>query len=113
VDRVFILDEIVVQPGRTAACRQAYAQDYVPAAERRGMRLEGAWQSPPGDYEELPATLYYLWSVDGPAAWWRMRLSRDAHGADERFAKLAWWQAAEALTLSRKRSVLAPQPKEP
>lgn len=111
MSRVLILDEIVVKPGQAAAYREAYRTSYRPGAEGRGMRLDGAWQSPPGqDYDELPTTLYFLWSVDGVDGWWAMRMSRKADGSDERFDKLAWWQANEHLTLSRKRSILTPQP---
>lgn len=102
--RILILDEIVVKPGRAADYRRAYQASYVPGAERRGMKLEQAWRSPPGqDFDELPTTLYWLWSVESLEAWWAMRLA-------ERFEKLAWWQAAEPMTLSRKRSLLTDQP---
>jgi hypothetical protein len=105
--RIFVLDEIVVKPGLASAYSDAYAASYKPAAERRGMRLEGAWQSPPGlDFEEMPATLYYLWSLDDLSAWWRMRLRRKDDGSDERFEKHAWWRRSDKMTLSRKRSVL-------
>jgi hypothetical protein len=111
--RVFILDEIVVKPGLAPDYRAAYRDGYMPGARRRGMRLEGAWQSPPAqDYAELPATLYYLWSVDDTDAWWAMRMSRNADGADERFDKLAWWQGSEHMIVSRKRALLSPQPEE-
>lgn len=111
--RILILDELVARPGMAAACRSAYRTRYVPGAERRGMRLDGAWQSPPGrDYPELSATLYWLWSVPDVRGWWTMRFSRTADGADERFEKLRWWQEVEALTVSRKRSLLTAQPGE-
>lgn len=112
--RVFILDEIVVRPGLAREYRRNYRIRYMPGAERRGMRLEGAWQHPPGqDYEELPTTLYYLWSVEGVEGWWAMRLSRGPDGSDERFEKLAWWEESEAMTLARKRSMLTHQPRDP
>src|ERR1700712_1855867 len=110
-ERILILDEIDVKPGLTAAYRDAYRRDYMPAAERRGMTLIGAWQNPPGlDYDELSATLYYLWSIENIAAWWAMRFSRDADGVDERFEKLAWWQDSDRMTLRRQRKLLSPQP---
>jgi hypothetical protein len=113
LERIFILDEILVKAGQAAAYRSAYCTSYVPGAERRGMRLEGAWQSPPArDYDELPATLYFLWSVEGVSGWWRMRLSRKEDGSDERFEKLRWWQASDGMTISRKRSLLTRLPKE-
>jgi hypothetical protein len=110
---IFILDEIVVKAGLLADYRKAYRARYAPAARRRGMTLEAAWQSPPGlDYDELPVTLYYLWSVADAAAWWAQRLSRTPDGRDERFEKLAFWRESDRMTVSRKRSVLTAQPEE-
>ena len=109
--RVLVLDEIEVRPGLAADYRRSYRTGYVPGAERRGMRLEAAWQSPPGpEYDGVPTTLFYLWSVDGVDGWWAMRLSRRPDGADERFDKLAWWQEADRMTLRRTRRMLADQP---
>ena len=110
---ILILDEIVVKPGLVQDYRRAYRARYVPAAERRGMTLAGAWQSPAGrDYDDLPTTLYYLWSVADVAGWWAMRLSRTSDGTDERFEKLAWWEESDRMTLGRKRSTLTAQPVE-
>lgn len=109
--RILILDEIVLKPGAARGFRSQHRERYQSAAERRGMRLEGAWQTPPGiDIDELPTTLYYLWSVPDVRAWWAMRLSRRPDGSDERFDKLAWWQDIEAVTMSRRRTMLADQP---
>lgn len=111
--RVLILDEVVVKPGLAGAYRSAYVERYMPGAERRGMRLQGAWQSPPmRDFDELPTTLYYLWSIDEVAGWWSMRLSRAPNGDDERFEKHAWWQESDRMTVSRKRTMLSDQPLE-
>lgn len=108
---IMILDEIVVQPGQAAAYRRAHAARYRPAAERRGLTLEHAWQGPAGrDWDDLPVALYYLWSVPDVAAWWAQRLSRTEDGGDERWDKLAFWQEVAPLTLSRRRSTLSPQP---
>jgi hypothetical protein len=108
--RIFILDEIVLKPGQVAAYRDAYRAGYVPGAERRGMKLEGAWQNPPGqDYAELETTLYYLWSVEGVAGWWNMRRSKTPEGADERYDKHAWWQENERMVVRRNRKFLTAQ----
>ena len=108
--RVLILDEIEVKPGMTGEVRDAYRTSYRPGAEARGMVLEAAWQHPPAiDIPELPATLFYLWSVDGAPGWWRQRLSRTPDGADEREAKLAFWQSLAPMTLGRKRRMLTDQ----
>ncbi|SEO49436.1 hypothetical protein [Trujillonella endophytica] len=111
--RVLVLDEITVKPGLAAEFRLAHRNRYLPGALGRGMKLEGAWQNPPErDLPELPTTLYYLWSLEDVDAWWRMRLSRTADGGDERFVKHAFWQEADRLTMSRRRTVLSDQPTE-
>lgn len=108
--RILILDEIDVKPGMTAAVRQAYRENYRPGAEARGMVLEAAWQHPPAiDVAELPATLFYLWTVEGQAGWWRQRLSRTPAGVDEREAKMAFWQSIAPMTNGRRRRMLTDQ----
>lgn len=107
--RVFILDEVTVHPGRAGAFRDLYRSRYMAGARRRGMRLDGAWQNPPGvEYDELPTTLFYLWSVDDVAAWWDMRKSRTPEGADERYEKHAFWQEAQPMIAVRSRRFLSP-----
>lgn len=109
--RILILDEIETRPGMADEVRTAYARDYRPGAQARGMTLEAAWQHPPAiDVAELPATLFYLWSVEGEAGWWKQRLSRKADGSDERADKEAFWQRIAPLTLGRKRRMLTDQP---
>jgi hypothetical protein len=109
--RILILDEIEAKPGNAAAVREAYRAHYAPAAKARGMTLEAAWQHPPAiEITELPATLFWLWSVEGEAGWWKQRLSRKADGSDEREDKLAFWQGIAPLTLGRKRRMLTDQP---
>lgn len=108
--RILILDEVETRPGMALAVREAYRADYIPAAKARGMKLEAAWQHPPAiDIAELPATLFWLWSVEGEAGWWQQRLSRKPDGSDEREEKLAFWQQLAPLTLSRKRRMLTDQ----
>lgn len=109
--RVYVLDEVDVRPGLAAQYRDAYRTEYVPAAERRGMRLEHCWQDPPvQDVPEVGTTLCYLWSVEGAKGWWAMRLSRRPDGSDERPDKEAWWQRSAAMTTRRVRRVLSDRP---
>jgi hypothetical protein len=108
--RILILDEIEAIPGMAAQVREAYRQAYAPAAKARGMTLEAAWQHPPAiDIPELPATLFWLWSVEGEAGWWKQRLSRRADGSDEREDKLAFWQGLAPMIAGRKRRMLTDQ----
>lgn len=109
--RILVLDEVVVKPGLGQSYKDIYGSRYVPAAELRGMRLEGSWQHPPvQDFEELETTLYYLWSLEDVKAWWRMRQSRTPEGHDERYAKQAFWQESDQLTVRRSRRFLSDQP---
>jgi hypothetical protein len=108
--RILILDEIEAKPGKASAVREAYRQGYIPAAKARGMVLEHAWQHPPAlDIAELPATLFWLWSVEGEAGWWKQRLSRRPDGSDEREDKLAFWQGLAPMIAGRKRRMLTDQ----
>jgi hypothetical protein len=108
--RILILDEVETRPGMAPAVREAFRADYIPAAKARGMKLEAAWQYPPAiEIAELPATLFWLWSVEGEAGWWKQRLSRKADGSDEREEKLAFWQQLAPFMLSRKRRMLTDQ----
>jgi hypothetical protein len=112
-ERIYILDEIEVKPGLGAIYRQAPRTEYLPAAQRRGMRLEQAWQHPPGsDIDGLATTLFYLWSVEGTQGWWAMRLSRRADGSDDRPDKQAWWDRSDTMTSRRTRRMLTDQPQE-
>lgn len=108
--RILILDEIEAKPGMATQVGEAYRRDYVPAAKARGMVLEAAWQHPPAiDIAELPATLFWLWSVEGEAGWWKQRLARKEGGGDEREDKAAFWQSLEPLIQRRSRRMLTEQ----
>ena len=113
-EAVLILDELCAQPAHRDAIRGLIANEYMPDANRRGMALSGAWETPVPLGGTFPSvTLYYLWSVADPRAWWAMRLSRLPDGADEREIKQSFWQRVDRLCLSRRRSVLTPQPAVP
>lgn len=108
MSRIYILDEIIVKPGRAAEYREAYEYNYMPGARGRGMQLEQSWRNPPvQDIDELPTTFYFLWSVEGVEGWWRMRMSRNEDGSDQRFEKHRWWLQSDQMTLERKRTFLS------
>lgn len=106
---IYILDRVVVKPGMATAYRDAYLENYAPSAERRGMRLVSVLASPPLDVAGEPTTILILWSVDGVAAWWDMRIGRgpgqlpDPSGR----GRSAWWEESDEMVVERSRSVLA------
>lgn len=112
--RVLIVDEIVARPGHVDDVRRLYRANYAPAAERRGMVLQSSWQSPTGPRIDATATtLWFVWSVDGVAGWWRQRLSRRPDGTDERGDKHAFWQSVAPLIITRRRQMLTDQSDQP
>ena len=70
MSNVYILDEITVRQADRASFSAAYMKDYAPSARLRGMTLEGSWLTPPIELPGREITLFYLWSVAGPAEWW-------------------------------------------
>jgi hypothetical protein len=111
-NKIYILDEIVVQQMRAVDLRDAYMKRYVPAARARGMCLEGAWRSPPVEIEERLSTLHFLWSVADVATWWQMRLGAkratpELDGAIEGDTdKSSWWRYVDSVAISRKRTLM-------
>jgi len=106
-EKVYILDEVTVVPGRAREYRTRYLEGYAPGARERGMILEEIWISPPFEWEEGSNTIRFLWSVPGAAGWWNMRFGGGSPNFDASGAEQAkWWRSVEHLTISRKRDVL-------
>jgi hypothetical protein len=111
-DKIYILDEIVVQQAESARLRDAYMEQYVPSAKSRGMTLEGAWRSPPIELADRTMTLHFLWSVPDVAGWWGMRLGAARANPDLDVAiegdeeKARWWGFVDSVATSRKRTFM-------
>lgn len=111
-NKVYILDEIVVQEGHGPALREAYFTRYAPSARSRGMKLEGAWRAPPVALANRVCTLHFLWSVPDVAAWWGMRLGAARADSsldvpiDGDVEKLTWWAYVDTIATERKRTFM-------
>jgi hypothetical protein len=111
-EKIYIFDEIVVHEAQAPALRDAYLQRYMPAAQARGMQLEGAWRSPPVTVEGRQSTLHFLWSVADVSAWWRIRLGAKRASPDLDVAiegdtdKGSWWRYVDSVAISRKRTFM-------
>lgn len=106
--RIYVLDEIVVQPGRAAEYHHAYLSHYAPGAQARGMRFESARMSPPLEVDGQPSTLRFTWSVADPPAWWSMRLAALADPTVH-----AFWKDTATMVVSRSRRFLRDLPALP
>jgi hypothetical protein len=107
--RVLVLDEISVPQVSTAKLHDAYVQRYVPAAQARGLRFEGAWRNPVADGLATIVTLRYMWSVPDVAGWWQMRLGAQRAAGDLNAViegdeeKMQWWSFVDSVAIDRKR----------
>ncbi|WP_306042910.1 hypothetical protein [Nocardia cyriacigeorgica] len=96
---IYIVDEMVAPPGRGRAFLDLYLREYAPGARERGLELDRVLVSPPVWLAEQSNTITVSWTVRGAQQWWRQRLgaSRDPQVAQ-------WWQAADELLVSRRRT---------
>ena len=100
---VYVVDEMVVTPGRARAFLAAYLERYVPGAIARGLTLDRVLVSPPLWLEDQSNTLTVSWTVRGAHAWWRQSLLA-RHDAEV----LRWWEDADELLATRRRTVSCP-----
>ena len=111
-EKVYIFDEIEVAQPQATRLRTAYLERYVPIAKAGGMKLEGAWTSPPIELADRSLTLHFMWSVPDVGAWWAMRLGAARANPendvplDGHEEKLAWWGWVDDLAIARKRTFL-------
>jgi hypothetical protein len=101
LDAIYVLDELLLRPGRLADFLEAMERDYRPAAEARGQRLVHTWVTPPTSVEGPETTLLLVWRLEGIPGFWGMR-SRNAE-PDVR----QWWQDCESFVLRRTRRFAA------
>ncbi|WP_254699131.1 hypothetical protein [Rhodococcus sp. SGAir0479] len=99
VPTVYVVDELVVAPGRGREFLTSYLERYAPGARRRGLVLDRVLVSPPVWLDDQSNTLTVTWTVPGADAWWQQRW---AAGRDPDVA--AWWADADAALVSRRRT---------
>ena len=110
---IFNLDEVVAKRGSCARI----ALPIAPGTDLPPIGVAWRWSMP--GRARRPATMtigrsrsIIFLSVADVAAWWAMGFSRTPDGQDERFEKLAWWRRSDAMSLSRKRSIMTEQPEK-
>lgn len=100
---IYLIDELVAQPGQGPALLAAYLDRYVPGAQQRGLTLLHRFVSPPMWLSEQSNTLVFLWTLEGGArAWWAARIGSGRDATVD-----AWWRESEALVLTRSRRFLS------
>src|SRR5690606_5429383 len=106
-----ILDEIHIEAKHVPQLLARLDQDYLPAAQQRGLQLEQRWVSPPVAIPGRPNVLWLLWQVPEGMGYYGMRAQQGPEVA-------AFWAALEPLISERHRHVLGdadqalPQPED-
>ncbi len=99
---IYIIDRIVLEPGRARAFIDAYLDEYAPGARERGLTLERVLVSPPAWIDSEPNTLTITWTVDGPREWWAAAVKgRHDPGPAQ------WWDSVSPMIIERTRSMAA------
>lgn len=100
MNKVHILDEIVLDPGSIAPVLQLLEEKYLPGlAARQTLSLQQRWVSPPVQLDAQSNTLWLLWEASDPYGYYTMR---GTAGEDvQRF-----WETVDGLCLRRRRHVM-------
>ena len=96
-DPVFILDELELRPGMLEPFRAALEAQYLPGAEKRGMRLVHTLVTPPVELETGSTVVVLVWQVDGVPGFWKLRSQNGGPEIAE------WWQRCDEFVVSRSR----------
>ena len=100
-DPVYVIDELVLQPGRLDAFLSAMETRYRPGAEARGQRLVQTLVTPPTATEGVAQSVILIWVLDGVPGFWTMR----SQNSTEEVA--AWWDECETFVQTRSRRFAA------
>lgn len=100
---IWIIDEIVVRPGRGPDFLQCYLENYAPGAVSRGMTLVHQMVEPAMWLDDEPNRILLIWAVpDAGTMWMGKHVARMT--AD---VTTFWEDTAPPFIISRKRSITA------
>jgi hypothetical protein len=99
--------ELDVPPGRLEQVHALFRRDYLPGAQTRGMRYDGASITPPVVLDDAPTTLVLTFTLDdAPAVWAMKRQVTSSREVD------AFWREIDTIVASRRRRFAVPFPVE-
>lgn len=99
---LYIVDRVVLRPGRVREFIDAYVRDYVPGARSRGLELDRILVTPPVWVDGEEHTVTATWLVDGPGQWWQAAVAGRHDPAPAR-----WWHSMAELIIDRTHSTEA------
>jgi len=102
---VSLVDRLVVKPGHQQTAYALMIQHYAPHVAPRGLRLVGAWLSPPFEQPGVTSELTVIWEYASLAGLWGARMAEE----DDPVARRIWSDIA-AVTESRTRHLARSTP---
>lgn len=100
-----MVDRLVVRPGAQHAVHTLMTRDYATQVADRGLRLAGAWLSPPFERPGHGSELTVVWEYASLQALWTARMAEEDDPATRRI-----WTEIGALTESRSRHLARSEP---
>lgn len=98
---VLVQDRIELAADKLQTLQSLLHKNYLPGAERRGMRLLESQVSPPLALLDGNCTLWLRWQLPDVAAWWSMRAQAGTQDV------LDFWSRVDDLCLFRERVYLS------
>lgn len=99
---IFIVDRVVVVPGRARDFVDAYRDGYLPGAVARGYTLDRITMTPPVFLDDDSNTVTAVLRIAGAAHWWTAAIA-GRHDPEP----AAWWRAQEGNVVERTRTMEA------
>lgn len=102
---VSIIDRFQLKSGAQQAVHGLMTRDYAAHVAPRGLRLVGAWLTPPFERPDAGSELIVVWEYPSVGALWAVRMDEE----DDPVAKRIWSEIA-ALTEGRSRQLARSEP---
>src|SRR3546814_9709824 len=97
---VEIIDRFIIKPGHQRSLHDLMTQEYARHVQSRGLRLAGAWLTPPFERSDADSELTVVWEYPTLGALWAARMAEE----DDPVVRDIWAKA-EQMTTARSRQL--------
>lgn len=97
---VEIMDRFIIKPGHQRSLHDLMTQEYAQHVQSRGLRLAGAWLTPPFERPDADSELTVVWEYPTLGALWAARMAEE----DDPVVRDIWAKA-EKMTTARSRQL--------
>src|SRR3546814_5535870 len=74
---VEIIDRFIIKPGHQRSLHDLMTQEYARHVQSRGLRLAGAWLTPPFERSDADSELTVVWEYPTLGALWAARMAEE------------------------------------